>query len=307
MTRPKAKESDVIELRNPTAIKIWQDRYQKNGETLNEQLDRVAGFLADTPEEAKEFYDVMDKGHFFPAGRTMSNAGIGETLTLSNCFVVGSVPDSMNDIFDTVRIGAITQKAGGGTGYDFSSLRPNGSPTSNDAVASGPVSFMQIFDAGTSVILQSNRRGANMGCMSVYHPDIEEFIDCKADPNNPNNMQFFNLSVMVDDDFMCAVRFDEEVDLHFPVYREDFSIETDPNKWTHRKTIRARDLWDKIIRRAYENGEPGVLFYDTMNRLNNTSYCETIIGTNPCGRRNWPLYHLSISSMGYQLGANGEA
>lgn len=243
----------------------------------------MAGFLADTPQEAKEFYDVMNEGRFFPAGRTMSNAGIGETLTLANCYVVGSVPDSMNDIFDMARIGAITQKAGGGTGYDFSSLRPSGSPTSNDAVASGPVSFMQVFNSATATILQGSRRGANMGVMSCYHPDIECFIDCKADPDRPENMQYFNLSVMVDDAFMKAVQDDLDIDLHFPVYAEDFSIETDSSKWTHRKTIRARSLWDKIIHRAYENGEPGVLFYDTMNRLNNTRYCETIIGTNPCG------------------------
>lgn len=212
----------------------------------------------------------------------MSNAGIGETLTLNNCYVCGSVPDSMDGIFDMVHLGAVTQKAGGGTGYDFSSLRPNGSPTHNDAVASGPVSFMEVFNAGTGTVLQGSRRGANMGCMSCYHPDIEEFIDCKADLNNPNKMQFFNLSVMVDDNFMEAVQEDREIDLHYPVYTEDFNIECDESKWTHRKTIRARDLWDKIIRRAYENGEPGVLFYDNMNIDNNVSYCENIIATNPC-------------------------
>ena len=122
-----------------------------------------------------------------------------------------------------------------------------------------------------------------MGVLSCYHPDIIKFIECKSDPNNVNVFERFNLSVMVDDEFMKAVESDGDITLHYPVYTKDFEIERDPAKWTHSETMRARDLWDKIITRAYMSGEPGVLFYDNMNRDNNVRYCETIIGTNPCG------------------------
>ena len=144
-----------MKLGNPIAEEIWAARYQKNDETLEGNLRRVAKFLAQGDSEREErFYTVMDEGKFFPAGRTMSNAGIGDKLGLNNCFNLNSVPDDMDAIFDTVRIGAITQKSGGGTGYDFSSLRPEGSGTANDAVASGPVSFMSVFNASTNTILQ---------------------------------------------------------------------------------------------------------------------------------------------------------
>lgn len=225
----------------------------------------------------------MDGGHFFPAGRTMCNAGIGDVLTLNNCFNLNSVPDSMDGIFETVKTGALTQKAGGGTGYDFSSLRPEGSPTHNDAVASGPVSFMEVFNSATNTILQGQRRGANMGIISIYHPDVEKFVCCKSDPDKPDFMQRFNLSVMVDDAFMFAVGQDQEVTLHYPVYDEHYHILNDESKWTQKRTVRARELWDTIVERAYMSGEPGILFYDTMNNDNNVRYCETIVGSNPCG------------------------
>lgn len=137
---------------------IWEDRYQKNNETFEEQLHRVADYIASNDEEKKLFYDVMVRGWFYPAGRTMSNSGVGKTLTLNNCFTLNLVPDSMEGIFDWVKYGAITQKAGGGTGYNFSLLRPNGTPTSNEAVASGVVSFMNAFDAQTHTVLQGSRR-----------------------------------------------------------------------------------------------------------------------------------------------------
>ena len=204
---------NVIE--NPVLKKIWEDRYQKNGETLDGNYHRVAKYIANNENEENEFYNVISEGLFLPAGRTMSNAGIGDMLTLNNCFVAPQVQDDLKEIFNSVKLGAITHKSGGGIGYDFSAIRPNGMPTSNDAVASGPVSFMEVFDAQTSTILQGNRRGANMGVLNVYHPDIEEFINVKS---TSGKLTHFNLSVMVDDAFMRAVENNEYVTLHFPVY-----------------------------------------------------------------------------------------
>ncbi len=144
---------------NPVFEQIWEDRYCKNGETYEQNLRRVADFCGNTDNEREDFYSVMKSGEFFPGGRTMSNAGIGEKLTLNNCFVAPAIQDSMDDIFSKVALGARTHQRGGGIGYDFSELRPAGMKTSNDAVASGPVSFMDVFNAQTATILQGNRRG----------------------------------------------------------------------------------------------------------------------------------------------------
>ena len=154
---------------NSVLENIWKDRYQKNGETLEENFQRVAKFVASDEQDEKLFCDVMEKRLFFPAGRTMSNSGIGKDLTLNNCFVAPQIKDDLTDIFQKVSLGASTHQKGGGIGYDFSQLRPKGSPTSNDAIASGAVSFMDVFNAQTATILQGNRRGANMGVMCVYN------------------------------------------------------------------------------------------------------------------------------------------
>lgn len=270
-----------MKIKNPVSLQIWGDRYCKNNETENENLRRVAEFCSYNEEEEDILFQLMDERLFYFGGRTMSNAGIGNILTLNNCFCLNSVSDSINDIFDTVRIGALTQKAGGGTGYDFSLIRPNGTPTKNDAIASGAVSFMEVFDSATHTILQGGRRGANMGILNIYHPDIFEFLDSKS--FDAGKLVHFNLSVMIDDDFMRAVEDDEDVYLHYPVYDEEFHIIKDPNKWTHSKKQNARELYDHIIQKAYNTGEYGVFFYDNLNRDNNTWYCETITGTNPCG------------------------
>lgn len=143
---------------NQTSEDIWKDRYQKNGESLEDNLKRVADFVGSTEEEKKQFFDVMNSGLFFPAGRTMSNSGIGKSLTLNNCFVSPQVQDSIDDIFTKVHLGAKTHKCGGGIGYDYSQIRPEDTPTSNDAIATGPVSFMRCFDTQTSTINQGSRR-----------------------------------------------------------------------------------------------------------------------------------------------------
>lgn len=149
----------MIEIKNPVLKKIWEDRYQKNGETLEGNFRRVAKFIAQNKDEEKEFFKVMSEGLFFPAGRTMSNAGIGSKLGLNNCFVYPVIQDDMEKIFEAVKAGALTHKSGGGIGYEFSLIRPSGSPTSNDAIASGVVSFMDVFNAQTATVMQGSRRG----------------------------------------------------------------------------------------------------------------------------------------------------
>ncbi len=259
---------------------IWKDRYQKNGETFDENLRRVADFCGKTPDERRDFYNLMKSGKFFPGGRTMSNSGVGTCLTLNNCFVAPQVPDDLNGIFNTVRLGALTHQRGGGIGYDFSKLRPSGTPTSNDAVASGPVSFAGVFNAQTATILQGNRRGANMGVLNIYHPDIEEFVAAKS--YESGTLNHFNLSVMVDNAFMAAALERKNIMLHWPVYDEQGHIEEEPSNWIITKEVNAGDLWDSITLHAYNTGEPGIFFFDNMNQDNNLWYEESIVCSNPC-------------------------
>ena len=265
---------------NKISQQIWEDRYKKGNETFEDNLKRVAKYIASNDEEYKEFYRIMNEGLFFPAGRTMSNAGVGKNLTLNNCFVASQIGDSYDDIFNKVKLGAITHQRGGGIGYDVSQLRPKGSPTSNGAVASGAVSFLDVFNAQTETTIQGNRRGANMGVMNVYNLDIETFIEAKA--TDPNKLNHFNLSVMVDDDFITAVRNNEDIWLHHPVYNEEGKIEKNESNWIYKKKVSAKYIWDKIMHRAYDNGEPGVFFYDNLNRDNNLWYIENIVCSNPC-------------------------
>lgn len=259
---------------------IWKDRYRKNNETLDDNFRRVAKYISKTKEEEDEFYNVMKDVLFLPAGRTMSNSGIGRDLTLNNCFVAPQIKDDLTDIFNKVSLGAKTHQKGGGIGYDFSQLRPKGSPTSNDAVASGAISFMDVFNAQTSTILQGNRRGANMGVMNVYNIDIEDFITAKS--YDEGKLNHFNVSVMVDDDFITAVRNNKKVFLHYPVYNDEGEIERNPDNWIYKKEVSAKDIWDSIMKRAYDNGEPGIFFYDNLNQDNNLWYIENIVCSNPC-------------------------
>ncbi len=268
---------------------IWKDRYQKNGESYNDQLWRVADFIATAESSIEEtrdkwadkFFSIMDAGYFFPAGRTMSNAGIGEKLTLNNCFVAPIVGNSMEQIFDAVKLGAMTHKAGGGIGYAFSNLAPNGYRTRNDAIASGPVSFMDVFNAQTSTVQQGSRRGANMGMLSVYHPDILEFIHAKS--ATEGRLNHFNLSVVVDDAFMRLVIENGQVQLHWPIYDEKGN-KLPPDKWDKQftKLVPARDIWNEIMQMAYDNGEPGVFYEDNANNRNPAWYVERIVCSNPC-------------------------
>ena len=265
---------------------IWKDRYQKNGESYDDQLWRVADFIAEAEATqahkwSEKFYSVMKEGYFFPAGRTMSNAGIGEKLTLNNCFVAPIIGNSMEQIFDAVKLGAMTHKAGGGIGYAFSNLAPNGYKTRNDAIASGPVSFMDVFNAQTATVQQGSRRGANMGMLSVYHPDILEFIHAKS--ATEGRLNHFNLSVVVDDAFMHLVIDNGQVQLHWPIYDEKGN-KLPQAKWDKQftKLVPARDIWNEIMKMAYNNGEPGVFYEDNANICNPAWYVERIVCSNPC-------------------------
>jgi ribonucleoside-diphosphate reductase alpha chain len=221
----------------------------------------------------KRFYTALHGFGFLPAGRILAGAGTGRDVTLFNCFVQGTIGDSMENIFQRIKEGALTQQQGGGIGMDFSTIRPNGADVKGVAAkASGPLSFMDVWDAMCKTIMSAGaRRGAMMGTLRCDHPDIEAFIEAKKDPARFRN---FNLSVLVTNDFMSAVKEGKGWALAFgdKVY----------------KIIDARALWDKIMRSAYETAEPGVIFIDRINETNNLAYCETIAATNPCAEQPLP-------------------
>jgi len=248
---------------------ILAARYYRVGETsFSDVCRRVAKALGNSPEEVDEYYHAMITLAFLPNSPTLMNAGtpLGQ---LSACFTL-PVNDSLPEIFDAVRWGAIIHQSGGGTGYNFSHLRPEGSPVrSTDGVASGPVSFMRVFNAATDVIKQGGRRrGANMGILNVWHKDIMKFINCKAKEGDFSN---FNISIMVSDAFMQKIA-DGKLD---DVWVTDSAG----------NAITVREIWDGIVAGVWRNGEPGILFYDTINRMNPTPELGEIDTTNPCGEQ----------------------
>ena len=226
-------------------------------------------------EHALQFAGALAGHRFLPAGRILAGAGTGRAVTLFNCFVMGTIADSMDGIFSNLREAALTLQQGGGIGYDFSTLRPKGAPVIGvGADASGPVSFMEVWDSMCRTIMSAgSRRGAMMATLACDHPDIETFIDAKRTPGRLSN---FNLSVLVSERFMDAVKTDAPWELVFA--------------GTVYKTLRARELWDRIMRSTYEYAEPGVIFIDRINQQNNLGYCETIRATNPCGEQPLPPY-----------------
>jgi ribonucleoside-diphosphate reductase alpha chain len=270
----------------PISGRIWDQKYrfkapdgQPRDKSLSESWRRVARALAVAEAEPEiweeRFHQAMDDFRFLPAGRILAGAGTERSVTLFNCFVMGTIEDDMSGIFAALREAALTMQQGGGIGYDFSTLRPKGAPVRGvGADASGPLSFMDVWDAMCRTIMSAgSRRGAMMATLRCDHPDIEAFVDAKQDPAR---LRMFNLSVLVTDAFMDAVRAGEPWDLVF-----DGSV--------HR-TIQARDLWDRIMRSTYLGAEPGVIFIDRINRRNNLAYCETISATNPCGEQPLPPY-----------------
>jgi ribonucleoside-diphosphate reductase alpha chain len=270
----------------PIAEAIWDMKYRfkdADGTPIDGSVEdtwrRIARALAEVENDpAKweaEFYAVLEGFRFLPAGRITAGAGTGRSVTLFNCFVMGTIPDTMEGIFTSLKEAALTMQQGGGIGYDFSTIRPKGAEVKGVAAdASGPLSFMDVWDAMCRTIMSAgSRRGAMMATMRCDHPDIEAFIEAKRDPAR---LRMFNLSVLVTDAFMAAVKADGPWELVFGgrVY----------------KTIEARDLWNKIMRSTFDYAEPGVIFIDRINAMNNLGYVETIAATNPCGEQPLPPY-----------------
>ncbi len=268
------------------AHQIWDMKYRLRGAdgapleaSVAESWRRVAAALAvpepDRDAWAERFLGVLEDYQFLPAGRILAGAGSERSVTLFNCFVMGDVADDMGGIFDALREAALTMQQGGGIGYDFSTLRPRGAPVLGvGADASGPLSFMDVWDAMCRTIMSAgSRRGAMMATMRCDHPDIEQFIQAKQDSAR---LRMFNLSVLVTDAFMQAVKDGGTWDLTFGdrVYH----------------TVEARDLWNRIMRATYDYAEPGVIFIDRINQQNNLHYAETIAATNPCGEQPLPPY-----------------
>src|SRR6185369_8499100 len=265
---------------------IWDMKYRLKGpsgepvdKTIEDTWRRVAAACAAPEREPQKwterFYAAMHDFQFLPAGRVIAGAGAERTVTLFNCFVMGQIGDDMGSIFAHLREAALTMQKGGGIGYDFSTLRPRGAYVKGvGADASGPLSFMDVWDAMCRTIMSAgHRRGAMMATLRCDHPDIENFIEAKQ---QPGRLRMFNLSVLVTDAFMQAVAEDAPWELHFG--------------GTVAKVLPARELWDKIMRATYAYAEPGVIFIDRINRRNNLWYCERINATNPCGEQPLPPY-----------------
>src|SRR4029450_8553174 len=267
---------------------IWDMKYRLKGpdgapvdKTIEDSWRRVAEALAEAEQPgdrarwADAFFDALAGFKYLPAGRILAGAGAKRSVTLFNCFVMGAIPHDMSGIFEHLREAALTMQQGGGIGYDFSTLRPKGAPVKGvGADASGPLTFMDVWDAMCRTIMSAgHRRGAMMATMRCDHPDIEAFIEAKREAGR---LRMFNLSVLITDAFMTALKEDAPWELKFG--------------GTTFKVLRARDLWDKIMRATYAYAEPGVIFIDRINRRNNLHYCEAISATNPCGEEPLPPY-----------------
>lgn len=262
---------------------IWEMKYRLDAAevSLESSLRRVANAVAaaEKPElretYASQFFGLMADLRFLPAGRILAGAGTGRAVTLFNCFVMDKIADSIPGIFNGLNEAAQTLQQGGGIGHDFSTLRPKGALVHGvGADASGPLSFMDVWDSMCRTIMSAGaRRGAMMGTLRCDHPDIEAFIEAKRDKLKLRN---FNLSVLVTDAFMAAVKSDA-----------DWSLIFDGNVY---QIISARGLWQKIMKATYDCAEPGVIFIDRINAKNPLAYCETISCTNPCGEQPLPAY-----------------
>jgi len=324
----EAKDVDSIPFQE-ASTDIWDKKYRlvsKSGEPVDKTMDdtyrRVARALADVeaPAEREHWYErflwALRRGAI-PAGRITSNAGALEhkpaTSTI-NCTVSGTIRDSMDDILNKVHEAGLTLKAGCGIGYEFSTLRPRGAYVSGaGAYTSGPLSFMDIYDKMCFTVSSAGgRRGAQMGTFDVGHPDAMEFIRAKRENGR---LRQFNLSLLITDEFMQAVREDREWKLAFPLLRKEFEVEkpdlSDKSKYIWRewpysenfvvgesglvackiyKTLPARRMWDVIMSSTYDFAEPGFILIDRVNEMNNNWWCENIRATNPCGEQPLPPY-----------------
>ncbi|YP_001294554.1 ribonucleotide reductase [Pseudomonas phage M6] len=292
----------------PYSQELHSQKYRGSGESFREAMNRIAAALKDDDQHFADFRDALLGMRFLPAGRIQSAMGSTRQVTPYNCYVSGTINDSFVDGEGSIMVraaeAAATMRMGGGIGYDFSTLRPRGDLIRKlQSHSSGPISFMHIFDAICKCVASSgHRRGAQMGVMRVDHPDIEEFIHAKQPgkdvqplwdlvaelPEGAQKQQLimslqqtlkltgFNVSVAITDKFMECVASGEPFPLTF-------------EGWTYRE-VDARALWDAIMRGTWDWAEPGVLFIDAINRMNNLWYCETIAATNPCGEQPLPPY-----------------
>ena len=306
------------------SIDIWDKKYRlktKSGEALDADIDhtyqRIARALADaetTPEKQEQWYTAFLwalRNGAIPAGRIVSNAGAHEhkpaTSTI-NCTVSGTIPDSMNGILGKTHEAGLTLKAGCGIGYEFSTLRPKGAFVSGaGAYTSGPLSFMDIYDAMCFTVSSAGgRRGAQMGTFDISHPDITDFIRAKREDGR---LRQFNLSCLITDQFMQAVKDDRDWDLVFPANESDLAEDDTRVTWRHwpvtegyrtnengevackiYRSIPARRLWNLIMSSTYDYAEPGFILIDRINEMNNNWFCEDIRATNPCGEQPLPPY-----------------
>lgn len=289
----------------PIAQQIWDQKYRLKhfdgtpiDVTVQETWSRIASALAQAEDDPAlwepRFYSALEDFKFLPAGRIIAGAGADRSVTLFNCFVMGTIPDSMSGIFDMLKEAALTMQQGGGIGYDFSTIRPKGAEVKGVAAdASGPLTFMDVWDAMCRTVMSAgSRRGAMMATMRCDHPDIELFIDAKRDPAK---LRMFNLSVLVTDDFMAAVKDDALWPLMhevFPGKGRDIGsvVGADGVRRYIYNVVPARALWEKIMRSTYDYAEPGVIFIDRINSANNLKYIEKIASTNPCAEQPLPPY-----------------
>ena len=271
---------------NVLAEEIWTAKYRYQSPHGGDHdyaatIDRVADAVAaaEAPDDRDywkdRFADALTGFKFIPAGRILAGAGTGRSVTLFNCFVMGTIPDSLDGIFAHLKEAAVTMQQGGGVGMDFSTIRPSGARVAGvGAEASGPLSFMDCWDSMCRTVESAGqRRGAMMGCLSIDHPDIEAFIDAKRDPSRLRN---FNISVLVSDAFMKALAADAD----WPLLFNGEIV----------RTVSAKQLWGRLMRATYETAEPGVIFIDRVNEQNNLAYCEDIRASNPCGEQMLPPY-----------------
>jgi ribonucleoside-diphosphate reductase alpha chain len=289
---------------------VWETRYrdpaaQPPEHSVENSWQRVAAAVAAIERDptiwGERFLSILRGFRFLPAGRILAGAGTTRQVTLFNCFVMGLIDDSIGGIFEALKEGALTMQQGGGVGYDFSTLRPRGSPARKTGmVGSGPVSFMHVWDAMcATVVSTSARRGAMMATLRCDHPDIEEFIDAKR---ASDALRHFNLSVLVTDAFMQAVKDGVEWPLVFPergLHGAGTAAGFVQRAWSGSaaagpcrvwKMVSAPELWKRLCDSAYDSAEPGVLFIDRINAANNLAYCEALSATNPCGEVPLPPY-----------------
>ena len=277
----------------PLSQEIDKMKYRQEGETFHDKVTRLSISLSDSEDHRLDLEEIFGEMRFLPAGRVQSAMGANRITTAYNCFVSGDIEDSMDSIMSKAAEAAETMRRGGGIGYDFSRIRPRGDLIKSlDSQSSGPISFMGIYDAVCQTIASSgHRRGAQMGCLRVDHPDIREFVGAKR---NSDKLTGFNVSVGVTDRFMEALRGNSD---YFDSAGRHF-LDSEGNSYAfplvfegkQYSIIDARDLWEDIMESTWDWAEPGVLFIDRIQEMNNLYYCEEIHTTNPCGEQPLPAY-----------------